>query len=84
MISHLKLYFATLVAFLAPDMVWLGLVARGLYRTHLGFLMAARPNWLAAGAFYVLFVVGLVVFAVVPGLQAGALRDTCCVRRSWA
>jgi uncharacterized membrane protein len=48
MIGHyLKLYFATLVAFFAIDLVWLGLVARTFYRKYLGFLMAPSPNWLA-------------------------------------
>jgi uncharacterized membrane protein len=71
---YLKIYLATLVGFLAIDMVWLTVVARGFYRKQLGFLLADQPNWWAAIAFYVLFVVGLLVFAVVPGLQAGSLR----------
>ena len=73
---YLKLYFATLVAFLAIDLVWLGLVARTFYRKHLGFLMAAQVNWPAALIFYLLFVVGIVVFAVLPGLEAGSLKTT--------
>jgi uncharacterized membrane protein len=76
MTYYVKLYVATLLVFLAIDMVWLGLVARTFYRTHLGFLMAPNPNWLAAGAFYLLFVVGLLVFAVVPGLEGDSLRNT--------
>jgi uncharacterized membrane protein len=75
MTYYVKLYVATLLVFLAIDMVWLGLVARTFYRTHLGFLMAPNPNWLAAGAFYLLFVVGLLVFAVVPGLEGDSLRN---------
>jgi len=70
---YVKLYLLTLVAFFAIDMVWLGLVARGFYRKHLGFLLAPNPNWAAAILFYLLFVVGLLVFAVVPGLRAGSL-----------
>jgi len=76
MAYYLKLYLTTLGAFLAVDIVWLSLVARTFYRTYLGFLMAPSPKWLAAGAFYLLFVVGLVVFAVVPGLKANALKVT--------
>jgi uncharacterized membrane protein len=73
---HIKLYFATLIAFLAIDMLWLGLVARTFYSKHLGFLMAPSPNWLAAIIFYLLFVVGIVVFAVLPGLEAGSVKTT--------
>src|SRR3972149_4954028 len=76
MAYYLKLYFVTLIAFFAIDMVWLVLVARTFYRQHLGFLMAPRPNWLAAIIFYVLFIVGILVFVVVPGLEDGSLKTT--------
>ena len=71
---YIKLYLATLVAFLAIDMVWLGLVARTFYRKYLGFLMAPKANLPAALIFYLLFVVGILVFAILPGLQAGSLK----------
>jgi uncharacterized membrane protein len=71
---YLKLYVSVLVAFLAIDMVWLAVVARGFYRRQLGFLLSDQPNWWAAIAFYLLFVVGLLVFAVVPASEAGSLR----------
>ena len=57
-------------------MLWLGLVARTFYRKYLGFLMAPSPNWLAAIIFYLLFVVGIVVFAVLPGLETRSLKTT--------
>ena len=73
---YIKLYFATLIAFFAIDIVWLALVARTFYRTYLGFLMAPSPNWLAAILFYLLFVVGILVFAVLPGLETNSLKTT--------
>jgi len=76
MADYLKLYLLTLIAFFAIDMVWLGLVARTFYRKYLGFLMAPSPNWLAAIIFYLLFVVGVLVLAVLPGLEAGSLKTT--------
>ena len=76
MAYYLKLYLATLVAFFAIDMLWLGFVARGLYRKYLGFLMAPSANWPAAIIFYLLFVLGIVVFAILPGLESGSLRTT--------
>ena len=76
MIYYIKLYFATLIAFFAIDMVWLGLVARSFYRKHLGFLLAPTPNWLAAIIFYLLFILGILLFVVVPGLKANSLRTT--------
>ena len=76
MAYYLKLYFATLIAFFAIDMIWLGLVARTFYRKYLGFLMAPNPNWLAAIIFYLLFIVGILVFVVVPGLKESSLKTT--------
>jgi len=73
---YIKLYFATLIAFFVIDMLWLGLVARTFYRNYIGFLMAPSPNWLAAIIFYLLFVVGIVVFAVLPGLETGSVKTT--------
>ncbi len=70
---YLKLYLAAFTAFLVIDLVWLGVVARTFYRKYLGDLLSPSPNWTAAIIFYLLFLVGLLVFAVVPGLQAGSL-----------
>jgi uncharacterized membrane protein len=76
MIYYLKLYLAMLASFLVIDMVWLGLVASAFYRKYLGFLMAPSPNWLVATLFYLLFVVGILVFVVLPGLKANSLKTT--------
>jgi len=67
----LFLYLITLALFFLVDLVWLGVVAKGFYRRHLGALMSPRVNWAAAAFFYLLFIVGLVVFAVRPALLAG-------------
>jgi uncharacterized membrane protein len=50
-------------------------VARTFYRRHLGPLMAERPNWAAAVAFYLLYVVGVTVFAVLPAADAASLAE---------
>jgi uncharacterized membrane protein len=65
----LKLYVITLIAFLGIDSIWLGLVAPSFYRSQIGYIMAETPNFLAAGIFYLLFVVGMVVFVVEPGVR---------------
>lgn len=64
--EFVKTYLVALGIFLAMDSVWLGFVARNLYRSQLGKLIADKPNWLAAGVFYGLFLVGLVVFVLRP------------------
>ena len=68
-----KHYVITLFVFLILDAIWLGLIARRLYRAQIGFLMAKQPKWAAAGVFYLLFVAGLVVFCVSPGIREGSL-----------
>jgi uncharacterized membrane protein len=65
-------YGITLAVFFAVDMVWLGVVAKTFYRRHLGYLMGPRVVWTAALLFYLLFIAGLVVFAVRPAIVAGA------------
>ncbi len=66
-------YATTLVVFLGMDFVWLTQMTPRLYQPDLGALMAARPNLIAAAVFYPAFIVGLVVFAIMPALE----------RRSW-
>ena len=72
----LQLYLVSLAAFFAIDLVWLGLVARTFYQQQLGFLMAPNPNWFVAIIFYLLFVTGILVFVVLPGLGANTLKTT--------
>lgn len=76
LLNNLKLYIAMLAVFFAIDMLWLGLVARGFYRKHLGYLMAPATNWTAAVLFYFLFVFGILFFVVLPGMESGSLKVT--------
>lgn len=76
MVYYIKLYFATLAVFFAVDMLWLGVISRGFYQKHLGFLMAPQVNWFAALAFYLLFIAGVLVFVVLPGIKADDLAAT--------
>jgi uncharacterized membrane protein len=69
----IRLYLAALAAFLVIDLTWLSIIAQGFYRKHLGHLMAVRTNWPAAVAFYLLFVLGLVIIAIIPGLKENSL-----------
>jgi len=72
--TFLKQFFVTFVVFLALDAVWLGAIAPGFYQSQIGFLMAKNPIWAAAGIFYLLFVIGLVIFVVAPAVQQSSLR----------
>ncbi len=65
----IKLYAVALPVFFALDMVWLGLLAKNFYRDQLGHLMKSDINWPAATIFYLLFVVGLVLFVITPAIE---------------
>lgn len=65
----IKLYFIALPVFLAIDMVWLGLIAKNFYAKQIGFLMKTNVNWIAAIIFYLLFILGLVLFVIAPSIE---------------
>ncbi len=73
LLQFLKLYLPTAVVFFAIDLVWLGVVAAGFYQRHLGHLLAENVQWGPALLFYLIFIAGMLVFAVLPGLAAGSL-----------
>ncbi len=66
MMRYLATYAATLLVLAVLDFVWLGFIAKPLYQKGIGHLMAADPNFAAALLFYVLFPVGILLFAVLP------------------
>ena len=64
-----KLFAIALPVFLAIDLIWLGVLARPFYQAQLGPLMREEVNWGAAVLFYLIFVAGIVVLAVLPAIQ---------------
>ena len=72
MISYLKLYAMTVPRFFAVDIIWLGVVAKTFYRDNLGFILSPKVNWPAAISFYLLYIAGILIFAVVPALEKGS------------
>jgi uncharacterized membrane protein len=66
-------YSLTFLVFLAIDMVWLGFIAKNLYRQQLGGLLSEQVNWTAAIIFYLLFVAGVFLFAIAPAIEKQSL-----------
>ena len=64
-------YVATLVVFLAVDAVWLTIMATRLYKPTLGDIL--MPSFLVAPAalFYIVFIVGILIFATAPAFASG-------------
>jgi len=65
----LKIFSISLPVFFIIDMIWLGLVAKNFYRQQIGSLLKPDVNWTAAIIFYLIFIVGLVVFVIAPALE---------------
>lgn len=73
MLPILKLYGIAFVVFFVVDLIWLGLVAKDLYNKEIGSLLKPDVNWAAAIIFYLLFILGLVIFVINPSVEAGSL-----------
>jgi uncharacterized membrane protein len=71
----LKLYAVAFTSFLVIDLLWLGVIARSFYRSELGHLMRGDVIWAAAVAFYVVFVLGIVVLVVWPAMEHESLGN---------
>ena len=72
---YITAYLSTLVAFVLLDMAWLGTMASRLYRPTLGDIMLATVNLPAGIAFYLIYPVGLVYFAILPALKSGSIAQ---------
>ncbi len=66
MSKYFAAYAAAAVLMIVIDLIWLGVIAKPIYRDGIGHLMAESPNIPAAVLFYLMFPVGLMIFAVVP------------------
>lgn len=71
LIYYIKLYLLTVVIFFAVDLVWLGLVAKGFYQTQLKGILGESVHWKAAIVFYLIYIIGILIFAVIPALEKG-------------
>jgi uncharacterized membrane protein len=73
MMTNLAAYAATLALFLVADMAWLGTMVNRVYRPALGDLLIEGVNLPPAIVFYLLYPVGIVIFAVMPALKGGTI-----------
>ena len=71
MLSYLIAYGITALVFLAIDFLWLNRMM-SFYKKALGDMLAERPNFMAAALFYLIYIAGVVVFAVMPSATRGS------------
>lgn len=68
---YLVPYAGTALILVALDLLWLGLAMRGFYKAALAPIMREQPLIGPAILFYAVYAVGLVWFAVLPGIETG-------------
>jgi uncharacterized membrane protein len=73
--QHIIAYCSVLAVFVTVDLIWLGGVAKRFYRSQLAGLIADKFNVGAAAAFYLVYPLGVVAFAVMPSLLSGTAAD---------
>ena len=70
-LKYAAAYVVTLVVFLAIDSVWLSTMANLLYKPTLGDILLPKFSPAPALVFYLIFIVGVQVFAVSPAMKDG-------------
>ncbi len=64
-------YVATGVAFALIDAIWLRTMYTRLYQTEIGSLLMDGLRWEPAISFYLLYIAGIMVFAMRPAFASG-------------
>lgn len=71
----LKMFLTACVALVGLDAIWLAKIAPSLYKNNIGHLMAKNPNMAAAGLFYFIYIIGLVVFVIYPAYENKSIAE---------
>jgi uncharacterized membrane protein len=72
--AYLAAYAACALVMGGLDYLWLTNTVGPLYHRALGTVMADAPNMTAAVAFYLVYILGILFFAVRPAIAAGDWR----------
>jgi len=71
---YVKLYGLTVPLFFVIDIIWLGVVAKSFYQKNLKYILSPNVNWTAAIIFYLIYIAGILIFAVLPAVAKDSLR----------
>jgi uncharacterized membrane protein len=72
--QYLKLFAIVLPIGLVLDIIWIAGIAMPFYRAELGDLLATDVIWPAAIAFYVFYIIALMVFVLMPAIAARSIK----------
>jgi uncharacterized membrane protein len=71
---YVAAYIAAVVTFFAIDTLWIGWMASDFYNEQIGHLLGDKVNVPAAALFYLMYIAGIIVFAVKPAILADSIR----------
>jgi uncharacterized membrane protein len=71
--AFFALYALSIPVFFIIDMIWLVLIAQSFYQKRIGHLM--EISWGPAILFYLLFLLGLTIFASYPAWEQGGVAQ---------
>ncbi len=77
-LNYAKLYLVAVLIFFLIDLLWLGVIGKGIYQKYMGHLMRPTPNWPVAIIFYLLFIIGLIIFAIYPAIANKSWTYALC------
>ncbi len=72
--SYVFAYVTAALVMGGLDYLWLSNTSGPIYHRALGAVMAENPNMTAAVAFYLIYILGIMIFAVRPALASGDWR----------
>lgn len=75
MLKFLPAYIATIIVMFVLDLIWLSQLAQPLYKAGIGHLMAEAPKLGFAALFYLVFVFGLLWFALQPNVAMRGVKS---------
>lgn len=65
-------FISTAVIFISMDFVFITMALGAVYKPRIGALLMEKPNFAAAGVFYLIYLSGVLFFAVLPALEQGS------------
>jgi uncharacterized membrane protein len=66
-------YVVALLVLAGGDALWLRYFAPAVFRPTLGSILLEDPRWAAVIVFYLVYPIGVLVFAVSPALRTGSI-----------
>ncbi|MDN2568398.1 DUF2177 family protein [Aquibium sp. A9E412] len=73
--KYLYAYAIAFAIFLVVDLIWIGVIAKNLYNNRIGDILLDSPRWGVAAVFYLLYIGGLIYFAVAGAMATGSVAQ---------